>query len=132
MVLEPEAFHSPPQHAALDLLLSVQIEQRVRDQPSVGAVALPEIGGELQALPAGETHSQPPIARPSAAAPSPRTMLASTFTAASLPRPSSPRRCVSSIHVENVVYDPIVAEPTSTMALPVSAMPVNSPSSKAP
>ena len=50
VVLQAEALGATEHHADLDLLASVQIEQRVGDELMLGPVALAEIRGELQAV----------------------------------------------------------------------------------
>jgi len=50
MVLEAESLRAAQHHADLDLLASVQVEQRIGDEPVVGSVALAEVSGEFEAV----------------------------------------------------------------------------------
>src|SRR5205807_6317655 len=95
-----EALGAAQHHAHLDLTPAVQVEQRVGHELLVGAVALPEVRGQLEAV---LVHRCAPTKRPRAAAPSPTTRLTSAFPAAFPSSPASASRCVSSIQVENVV-----------------------------
>src|SRR5207247_4531011 len=95
-VLCPEALGAPQQHAREEALAPVEVEQGVCQEAAAGAVALAEVGGELERV---LDHS----VLPRAAAPRPAARLKSTFTSSSGGCPSSPSRWVSSIHVEKVV-----------------------------
>ena len=48
--LRPKPSGATEHHAYLHLLASVQVEQRVGDELLLGAVALAEVRGELQAV----------------------------------------------------------------------------------
>ncbi len=115
VVQPPEAFGAAQQDAGLQPLGAVDVEQRVAEQPAVGAVALAEIGGELQAVLAGAArrgaHACAPIACPSTARAKPAVRLSRMLASARASAPSSVSRCVSSIHVEKVVNEPIDAVP---------------------
>lgn len=100
LVLGAEPFDAAQEDARLDLMGAIEIEQLVGEQLAVGAVALAEVGGELQAV---LVHSDTPSLWPTVTEPRPSRRLIALFASARISSPSSRSRCVSNIHVENVV-----------------------------
>ncbi len=49
-VLQAKPFGAAEHHARLDLPAAVEVEQRVSDEPVLGAVALAEVRGELETV----------------------------------------------------------------------------------
>src|SRR6476469_5046581 len=79
---------------------AVEREELFGEEVTVGALALPEVGGQFQTV---LVHSRAPSQTPAAAVAKPSVTETTMLAAAYLTWRSSPRRCVSSIHVENVV-----------------------------
>ncbi len=50
VMLQAEALRSAQHHADLDLLATVQVEQRIGEECLVGSVALAEVSRELEAV----------------------------------------------------------------------------------
>ncbi len=100
VVKASEALAASQQHAHSKAPLAVEVQQLVGEQLAADAIALAEVGRQLQAV---LVHRATPIACPSAAAPKPMTRLTATFAPAVDTSESSARRWDSSIHVENVV-----------------------------